>query len=416
MNLWCWSLLCCVILSLAMQIEWLTRYLKLFRAGNTPSLPDDQLPKVCVILSLRGADPFLAGCVRGLLQQNYPHYDVRIVVDHRHDPAWEIVQQAIDECGAAHAQVRVLESRLETCSLKLSALVQEISRLDDSYDVIALLDADVIPSPGWLRELVAPFANPLVGATTCFRWYIPPARAGAGTHVRYLWNLAASVQMYIFRIAWGGSLAIRMDAFRSADLLHRWSHTLYEDVQIYNSLHAVGQSLEFVPMLMVNRETINLRNCVRFIYRQMLNVRLYHLSWPALTAVHLVTGTALALSGVLFGWGAIAGDTGVMNIAGMGIGLYGAGMAAFWLALEFGMRRVLRKQCEPMQPLPLTALIAGPLTQAVFLACLVSTIVSRRYVEWRGVRYELSGPTRVRMLEYQPYHAPTESIDANISI
>jgi len=48
-------------------------------------LTDQQCPKAAVVLCLRGKDPFLADCLRALLTQDYPCFDVRIVVDANDD-------------------------------------------------------------------------------------------------------------------------------------------------------------------------------------------------------------------------------------------------------------------------------------------------------------------------------------------
>ncbi|HEY2249633.1 MAG TPA: glycosyltransferase family 2 protein [Planctomycetaceae bacterium] len=411
-----------------LQCVWLARFWNLFRRAwprrsnslspvkSTQTGIEQKSPKVAVILSLRGADPYLGDCVRGLLQQNYSRYDVRIVVDSREDMAWDIVHQVIEDSGATHVRVRVLESRLTTCSLKSSALVQEISNLDDSYDVIAFLDADVIPYSNWLADLVAPFADPQIGATTGFRWYMPPTSANYGTFVRYFWNVGAIVQMYVYRIAWGGSLAIKAQAFREADLLQKWTRTLYEDVLTYHALQEVGLKLEFVPAVtMVNRETIDFTSCCRFIRRQMLNVRLYHRAWPAVlsfgvaTTVNLVATSSLCTNAVLHGDWYTAGWIATFAT------LYGCGMCTFWYILEILARRVIQDRGEPVTPVRLRSFLAAPLAQAVFFGCLVAAMARRR-IEWRGVTYVLEG-TNVRMLEYRPYQAaPAEVLDATVSL
>src|SRR5438105_2967893 len=53
----------------------------------TPAAPAP-CPRVAVILCLRGADPSLDACLNGLLHQDFPHYQVQIVVDNRTDSAW----------------------------------------------------------------------------------------------------------------------------------------------------------------------------------------------------------------------------------------------------------------------------------------------------------------------------------------
>src|ERR1051326_6904955 len=60
-----------------------------------PLLPDVACPKTAVILSLRGPDPFLPAAIDALMKQDYPDYDVYIVVDDRDDPAWQVAEDAV---------------------------------------------------------------------------------------------------------------------------------------------------------------------------------------------------------------------------------------------------------------------------------------------------------------------------------
>src|SRR5205807_1146701 len=143
------------------------------------------LPSVTVILPLRGADPSLARCLHGLLHQDYPRYAVRIVVDSPDDPAWGKVQELLALGYPGHVDVReeVLKHRRPTCSLKVSAQLQAVADLDERTEVAVLLDADSVPAADWLRALVAPLADPSVGACTGVRWYAP-ANADWGGLVR----------------------------------------------------------------------------------------------------------------------------------------------------------------------------------------------------------------------------------------
>ena len=131
----------------------------LLRRGK-PAVGGEKLPRAAVLLSLRGADPQLAQGLRCLLRQDYPNYELHVVVDRRDDPAWQIVQNAADNHTRVPIHVAELREPLPTCSLKCSALVQMVSELDESCEVVALADADVLAHPCWLRELVAPLGDP----------------------------------------------------------------------------------------------------------------------------------------------------------------------------------------------------------------------------------------------------------------
>jgi len=177
-------------------------------------------PRTAVVVCLRGSDPFLADNLRAVLDQDYPDYSVHIVVDSPDDPAWDAVRKVVAQFDAQRVRVTTLEERKETCSLKCSSIVQVVSRLDDSYEVVALADADTSPHRTWLKELVMAMADDDVGAATGNRWYMP-SRSSVGAVERYLWNAAAVVQMFCYSVPWGGTLAIKREVFRKCNLLER---------------------------------------------------------------------------------------------------------------------------------------------------------------------------------------------------
>jgi hypothetical protein len=367
---------------------------------------------VAVILPVRGADPSLAACLDGLLTQNYPRYDVRIVIDHRADPAGPVVEQAVRLRRVANVQVCFLEPRRQTCSLKLSALVQAVHELDDSYDVVALIDSDVIPHAGWLRDLAAPLLDAHVGATTGIRWFAPQ-RSNWGTLVRYLWNAAACSQMYAFHIPWGGSLAFRADLVRAPGFLKQWERSLWEDTAAYQAIRDAGLRLRYVPAVtMVNRETIDLKSCFQFIRRQLLNVRLYHPRWPAVVAHGVASVAALAGTAGAFGVSLAARRWEIAACAGAGLATYALGAGLGLAAIEWCLRRRGRRRASL---LPLRTLLAVPLTHLVYVACLASASLLRK-VGWRGITYRFRGPWDVHMVEYRPYEPARKSRDRNASL
>jgi cellulose synthase/poly-beta-1,6-N-acetylglucosamine synthase-like glycosyltransferase len=274
------------------------------RKGYQPPQP---LPEVGVVLPLRGADPALEVCLKGLFAQDYPTYRVHIVIDSADDPAQAVVARVLAEASPVAASVQVETRQLlgSDCSAKLSAQRQALTALDGKVAVIAFLDADCAPSPNWLRELVAPFSDPRVGATTGFRW-TAPGDARLGALVRYVFFAVALPQHFLYRIPWGGSFAIRRSAVVGTGLLEHWTHCLCEDTSAYGRLRSAGLRLAFVPAAtQVNSEATDLDGVHTFILRQILCVRLHHVLWPLMLAVNTATIVsfliccALALVGVV---------------------------------------------------------------------------------------------------------------------
>jgi cellulose synthase/poly-beta-1,6-N-acetylglucosamine synthase-like glycosyltransferase len=393
---------------LLLILAWINRFLRLFPPRPVPCSAAE-LPRALVVLAIRGADPSLAHCLDGLLNQDYPRFDIRIVIDSAEDPAWQVVRRALAGRRQINVDVCTLEDRQATCSLKLSALVQALRDLDDACEVVVLIDADVIPHREWLRDLVAPLANPRVGATTGVRWYVPEGTRW-GTLVRHLWNTTAAVVMHALRIPWGGSLAFRADVLRNSDTLDRWSLSLFEDTGFQRVIRSLGLRLRVVPAAtMINRESTDLGSCFRFIRRQLLNTRLYHPRWPVI----FVHGLAFTLSpllalGVLTAALLLGHWTEAALLAG-GLGVAAALLAAALVRLERQVR-------GPDVPLPSPKTVAAiPLALGVYLAGLLWAALMRR-VDWRGITYEFRGPWDVRLVDYQPYRPAGASADRTASL
>ena len=408
------------LLALALgQVPLVWAFVRALRRGKQDPPAAQPCPKAAVVICLRGADPFLVDCLEAILDQDYPQYDVRVVIDSREDPAWQVVQDVIRRRTTDKLRPTPLTERRDTCSLKCSSVLQAISELDDSYEVVALLDADTIPHSGWLRQLVAPLADDQVGAATGNRWYMP-ADANWAALVRYVWNSAAVVQMFCHRIAWGGTLALKTKVLRDSDLLDRWGHAFCEDTMLHRVLRRRGLRVAFVPsLMMVNREACQMPGYFRWVRRQMLTARLYHPRWLAVVGHGLITSLAQAAAvGVLIA-AMLTGHWQGAAWAGGGLACYQIAMLLFLAPMEVGVRRVVGARGEPTNWLAATTaaklLPAVPLTQTIYSVVLISAILVRR-VEWRGVSYQIDGPWEIRLIEYAPYEASHATADAMASL
>jgi len=375
-------------------------------------LPADQnCPRASVVLCLRGADPFLSQCVEAILDQDYPNYDVRVVIDHPDDPAWPVVQEVVTRRGATHVSLIALEQPRATCSLKCSGIVQAVTDLDPAIEFIAQLDADVVPHRTWLRELAGGLEGERVGAATGNRWYMPD-HPSAGTLVRYLWNAAAVVQMYLYGIAWGGTLAVKTRLFRETDLLDRWSNAFGEDTLLFSELRRSGYWVRFVPsLLMVNRESCDLSSFSRWVRRQLLAARLYHPGFLAVIGHAALTSVIPALTVGIVVLAALLGNWPAALWAAAGVVVYQVAMIPLLAILEGTVRRIVASRGEPTNWLSWRGWLATfcliPVTQVVYASAMVSSLLLRR-VDWRGVEYQIHGPWGIRLVEYKPYvpHVP----------
>jgi len=380
--------------------------LRTFRNWQSTPRQDYDCPKTVICLNLRGLDPFLATALPALLNQDYPNYDVIIVVDHPDDPVYALAEEVIRASNKNNVKLGVLKNRKETCSLVNSSLIQTIQNNLNDYEVVAMIDADAMPHKTWLRELVAPLRNKKVGAVTGQRWYFPP-RANMGDLIRYIWNIPAVLQMIYFQIPWGGSLAIRIDVLQKCNVLDYYEKALVQDVPLFDILKKQGYTIEFVPsVLMINRESVTLSSLVPWIQRQLLWAILYHSSWWKIVMHGILVTLVPFLLLSLIATSALLNQSFIAVLATSSLVGYGVITLCQLLLLEYLVGRIVKKRNECtkwLTPLKLIAFIpAMILTQLLYPKALLFALFSRN-IEWRGIHYRIDAPLKVKMLNYEPY-------------
>ncbi len=403
-------------LTLSLPMYWAGKILFfLIRPGHRQDESLEATPSVAVILAVRGADPSLSRCLSGLLEQNYPNYCVRIVIDSAEDAGWTLIEKTLAAYPERTVDVRVekLTTRRNTCSLKVSAELQAIASLDPDVEIVALIDADSIPAPDWLGAMVQPFSDPQVGASTGIRWFAPQDDQW-GTIVRYVFNAASLPQMYEFNIAWGGSLAIRRSVFETTDLLEIWSRSFCEDTGIHSAIHRNGLRVAFAPRAtQINAESIDLRSCYNFLLRQLLCVRLHLVDWPYLFAANLANTLALIALAALLVWNVYAQKwEGVFLSCGL-LGLYFSGSIAALNLLETRIRKIAPVQAlgSPRPAFSWKTILALLLTQVLASFIMIVAIFARRVV-WRGITYHINGPENIRLVAYRRFQPTTDSLSS----
>lgn len=399
-----WTTGCCLVLWLAIQFCFVLAFAARLKRWQPLEALDQDCPHVAVLLSLRGNDPFLADTIRGLLQQDYPSYSLRFVVDHSEDPAAQIAAEALVGNDSTNASIRLLEKRSSNCSLLCSSIVQAVEDLEDGTEVVAFVDADVCPDPRWLRDLVLPLLQPNVSMTMGNRWFVPAAD-GLGSSVRYIFNAVAVLHMYWCGLIWGGSMAIRTNVLKRSGLIDRWKRALFHDSPVYSAIRECGFHPVFVPgVMMVNRESCALVSFFGWMKRQLLNTWLYHPNWKHV-AVNLVFGITLLVA-------ALVGSC-VFFVTGFrsACGWYCLMVAAYWVAfglmigiVEVAVRSATRRRdqspnwlsmasiCKVFLLLPIAACMSG------FALLLVPFT---RRVQWRGVSYNVFSAWNVELVDYQ---------------
>jgi len=356
---------------------------------------------------LRGSDPFLEVCLEKLTSQDYPDYELWLVLDSPADPACAIAEHWQRASLRARVKLAFLDDVSVNTSLKCNALVHAIRRLDDSVGAVVLVDADTITYPRWLRNMVVPLLAGDVGVVTGSRWYDPSSRCW-GSQLRFLYNGLALVPMVLLNAVWPGSLSMHRRVFSNPNLIRRLSQAPCEDDAILSTLRESELRLLNTPAcIMLNREECGIANCFDFVRRQLLWTRLSNPAWRRILAgtvgifFWLAAGPAILVLTCLYGSPAVA----------FGLAAFMLGVLAANVVLIAGLHRFVSReitQTAGLAPIAITPraglrMAATLILLIVFYTAAALSAALVRRVRWRGVSYLVRPSRRIEMVRYVPY-------------
>ena len=165
-----------------------------FRSRRSPVDPAFT-PPVSLLKPLHGTEPNLAEHLEGFFTQDYPEYEVLFCARTLHDAGMMIAR----EVAALHSSIParfVVSGEPPYANAKVASLDRMAHAARHSLFIVS--DSDVRVGPGYLRAVVAPFADPEVGLVTCPYRGVPsretPAHAG---RTSWLWSRLEGVGMSI---------------------------------------------------------------------------------------------------------------------------------------------------------------------------------------------------------------------------
>lgn len=392
-----------LVIQSVISLQGGARYLSYFRREAAKDNPNFT-PYASIIAPCRGLDQGLRENLSALFQQDYPAYEIIFVTDRTDDPALRIIEEARGEFGSgSHIASRVVIAGAAIgCGQKVHNLRAAVLEADAKSELFIFVDSDARPRSRWLRSLVAPLADERMGAATGYRWFIP-VRGGFASRLRAVWNASiasALGERSDKNFCWGGSTAIRREAFESSGVMEEWNGAVSDDFAMMRALRRAGLPIHFVPdCLTVTHEDCGYAELLEFTTRQLKITRVYapHF-WQIILYSNLLFvliffgGLALVITraalGLSFAWPL------VFILAIYALGTLKAHLR--WRAVSLPLAQYkteLRRDA-------FAHLFLWPLASVLYLYNALAALFSRR-IRWRGITYELKSPKETVIISSQ---------------
>ncbi len=280
---------------------------------------------VAVIVPVKGnSDPRFRDNLRRIINQLYDG-PVQFVfcVESETDPAVPVLRSLARQFD----DVKICVAGLATqSSQKIFNILQGMACISET-DIFLIADADIHPHATWLQEMIAPFQDPRISATTGYYRRLPAnPQFQLGDYLAGIFNAVLLVLTADNRVQslWGGSMALRKAIMEKYDLYEYLSTQLVDDLALMQALHQHGLKRHFVAgCILKSYSEMSLGDSIEWLARQFQYIQIYFkgLYWLLVLAIFPSSLLMLALPVVfLYGlvnsnWPTTLGSAGIWLLA-----------------------------------------------------------------------------------------------------
>jgi ceramide glucosyltransferase len=159
---------------LALYSTW-----RFFADAKQAPPPSNFTPPISNLKPIRGLDPDAYENFASFCRQDYPDYEIVFCVDNQQDPVLPVIEKLKREFP--ERSIRVLFGSGRNA---VNDKVAKLARLSGEarHEFLVVSDSDVRVQPDYLRSVIAPLADPAVGAVTCP--YVPTEDKGFIEHLQ----------------------------------------------------------------------------------------------------------------------------------------------------------------------------------------------------------------------------------------
>lgn len=233
---------------------------------TTPPPPAAARPTVSVVVPARDDAAALRRCLRALADQSVPPTEVVVVDNASRDGTADVAR--------AHGARVVAEPAVGIPAAAAAGYDAAVG------EVIARLDADSVPGPRWVEQVVARLADPEVSAVTGVGRFCEHGRAGRLTAGAYLAAYYGLCHLALGHPpVWGSNMALRRSVWHAVrDRVHRDDPEVHDDLDLAFALGPRARVL-LDRSLRVGVSARSLRGAAQLRRRLRRAVRTLRLNW-----------------------------------------------------------------------------------------------------------------------------------------
>jgi len=205
------------------------------------------LPPVSILKPLKGLDPQMWEAFCSHCEQDYPEFELIFGVSDPNDPAIALVLRLQEKYPRRKIDLLVCPRDLGN-NRKLGTLAQMLPSA--RHEVLLLNDSDIRVPPDYLRRVIAPLAESMVGLVTCLYRGIPRPTVGSrlealGISTDFVPGvLSARLIEGGLHFGLGSTLAFRRSDLQAIGGFEAFVDYLADDYEIGNRIARLGKQIE----------------------------------------------------------------------------------------------------------------------------------------------------------------------------
>jgi ceramide glucosyltransferase len=239
--IWRLVILVLAVTPLAYYIVAILAAARFFSKERKKPLPEFR-PPVSILKPVHGVDFASYENFSSFCRQNYEDYEVLFCVNEMPDAAVPVIQKLVAEFP--ERKIRILSGApLYGTNRKVNNLA--LLTKEAQHEFLVQSDGDVRVGPNYLREVLAPFADPSVGVVSCFyrglaqpNLYAELEAIGAASD--FLAGALVADYMEGVTFALGASVATRKSWLGKIGGYESFADDLADDYEIGNRVHKAG--------------------------------------------------------------------------------------------------------------------------------------------------------------------------------